>query len=322
MLYDILKFPARLAFPFYIKKLKLNNDQYLNAKGPLLLACNHPNSFLDSIIISTIFKQPVHSLARGDAFGKRWANKLLRSLNMLPVYRDREGAHLLDKNYKTFEQCLDVFRSGGIVLIYSEALCENEWHLRPLKKGTARLAGMAWNDGIPLNILPAGINYSNFLHFGKTVHINFGKPFGKDDLSDAPSDGMRNKMFNDKLQSELKNLVYEIPDKDEPLLKRTFGSSENNFTGYLLAVPALAGLILNGPLYLTVKFFMKKLRGSGHYDSIMLGIMFFSYPLYIFLLTVAAYFSTKSIYAWALPAVMLLSARCLLMYRNTIYAKN
>ena len=45
---------------------------------------------------------------------------------------------------------------------------------RPLKKGTARLAVRAWEENIPLRVLPLGINYSSFERIGKNVFINFG----------------------------------------------------------------------------------------------------------------------------------------------------
>ena len=106
----------------------------LNEKGPLLLACNHPNSFLDSVILNTLFEQPVWSLARGDVFKKPFYAKLLTALKILPVYRTSEGVENLSENYKTFDACIRIFKSNGIVTIYSEGKCINEWHLRPLKK--------------------------------------------------------------------------------------------------------------------------------------------------------------------------------------------
>jgi len=41
--------------------------------GPLLLACNHPNSFLDGIILDILFDEPIWALTRGDVFkGQDW----------------------------------------------------------------------------------------------------------------------------------------------------------------------------------------------------------------------------------------------------------
>ena len=146
----------------------------MQQKGPLLIAANHPNSFLDAIIFATIFKHPVHSLTRGDAFANKLYNLLLRQMNMLPVYRLSEGAENLEHNYSTFTHCQNIFMNDGIVLIFSEGRCINEWHLRPLKKGTARLAISAWQQNIPLKVLPVGINYSCFRKFGKNIILNFG----------------------------------------------------------------------------------------------------------------------------------------------------
>ena len=102
----------------------------------MLLACNHPNSFLDSIIIDTLFKEDVWSLARGDAFKKPFL-KILAALKILPVYRPSEGVENLSENYKTFDACIEILRRNGVITIFSEGKCINEWHLRPLKKGTA-----------------------------------------------------------------------------------------------------------------------------------------------------------------------------------------
>ena len=122
----------------------------LEEHGPLLIAANHPNSFLDAIILSSLFKFPVYSLARGDAFANRFVTKILTSLNMLPVYRVSEGVENLENNYTTFDACQELFSQRKIVLIFSEGRCINEWHLRPLKKGTARLALTAWMHNVPL----------------------------------------------------------------------------------------------------------------------------------------------------------------------------
>jgi 1-acyl-sn-glycerol-3-phosphate acyltransferase len=158
---------------FYCRKIVINQKSKLSENGPLLIAANHPNSFLDAIIISTLFKKPVYSLARGDAFAGKFITKILVSLNMLPVYRMSEGVENLGLNYSTFDACKKLFKENKIVLIFSEGRCINEWHLRPLKKGTARLAVDAWENEIPLKVLPLGINYSSFRFYGKNVFLNF-----------------------------------------------------------------------------------------------------------------------------------------------------
>ena len=168
MLYAFVKVLAKIAIKFYCRDITINNKEFLQLDGPLLLAVNHPNSFLDAIILCTLFDKPVYSLARGDAFKNKLFAKLLFKLKLLPVYRVSEGVENLEENYKTFDLCKKIFKQNGIVLIFSEGKCVNEWHLRPLKKGTASLAISSWEDGIPLKVLPVGINYSSFKNLVKT----------------------------------------------------------------------------------------------------------------------------------------------------------
>ncbi|MEO6894677.1 MAG: 1-acyl-sn-glycerol-3-phosphate acyltransferase, partial [Ginsengibacter sp.] len=249
MLYKILFYPSKLAIYFYCRRIDINNKKWLNEKGPLLIAANHPNSFLDAIIVSSLFKRPVYSLARGDAFAGKWITKILYSLNMLPVYRLSEGATNLGLNYSTFEACQKLFEEKKIILIFSEGRCVNEWHLRPLKKGTARLAIDAWQKNIQLKVLPLGINYSSFRFFGKNMVLNFGSVISKKDFTINSTSKSINE-FNEKLKNELRTLVYEI-DKDDSLkLKEHFFFKNSLIKKLVLFIPAVIGFIANAPLYL------------------------------------------------------------------------
>ena len=96
MFYQFVKVIARTAIKFYIRDLRLNKKDLLKSDGPLMLAVNHPNSFLDAIILCTLFDQPVYSLARGDVFKKKWLANILFSLKLLPVYRVSEGVENLE----------------------------------------------------------------------------------------------------------------------------------------------------------------------------------------------------------------------------------
>lgn len=299
MLYTFLKIPARLALSFYCRKLIINKKELLQCDGPLLIAANHPNSFLDAVIVASIFRKPVYSLARGDAFVNNFYKRLLFSLKMLPVYRISEGAENLENNYTTFSDCIDIFKKKGIVLIFSEGLCKNEWHLRPLKKGTARLAISAWQQGIPLKVLPLGINYSSFRNFGKNVILNFGElisnPDSYRDEKKFP-DGKSVIDFNIKLKQQLQNLVIEADANDKEKIKQIFYVRQSVVKKILLFVPAIAGWLLHAPLYYPVILLIKN-RANDHYDSIAVGLLFILYPIYLVAITVIIYFITKSFLA-------------------------
>lgn len=289
MLFRLLKGYARLAIKIYCRKIIINKPDFLKENGPLLLASNHPNSFLDGIIMTTLFEQNVYSLARGDAFKINSLNKLLRWLRLLPVYRTSEGVENLAHNYTTFASCIDVFKKEGIVLIFSEGLCENEWRLRPLKKGSARLGISAWEQDIPLKILPVGFNYSSFKSFGKDVHIHFGKPYSKEIIHQNETRGMQLLAFNAALQKELQPLVYEIEKTDSDKQQNYFPDNVSATKRTLLFLPSLMGVLLHLPLFIIVKLYTHtQFKNSGHYDSVMTSLLMLLYPVYILIISLCA----------------------------------
>lgn len=281
----------------------------LRSQGPLLLASNHPNSFLDAIILDILFEQPIWSLARGDVFKTKWISKMLKALKMFPVYRVSEGVENLNNNYETFENCKQVFRKNGLVLIFSEGKCINEWRLRPLKKGTARLAISSWEENIPLQVLPVGINYSSFRRFGKNVFINFGKIITKEDIPFAEADGIRYQVFTTKLHSQLHSLVFEINKADRKKKQQLLEKKPSSVANILLSFPALLGWLTHFPLYLPIqKITYKKTAHNDHYDSVMAAVLLFTYPVYLLLLSFVLFYFTKSNYSFLLLLLMPLMA--------------
>jgi 1-acyl-sn-glycerol-3-phosphate acyltransferase len=287
LLFRLLKIPARLALPLYTKTLVVDTPRLRSLKGPILLAVNHPNSFLDAIILSTRIDQPVHALARGDAFRKPWTDRILRLLNMLPVFRLREGAEYLHHNYNTFDVCRDIFQRNGIVLIFSEGRCVNEWKLRPLMKGTARLSLTSWEAGIPLTVLPIGINYDSFDRFGKTVEIRIGEPITKSMMDTTEPNGTNILFFNAMLEQQLNQLVFSSTD---PATTKTHFQSLQKTASKPNWFLVQVGRWLHLPLYIPAKHLAKRNPlWREHYDSVVVGLLFLFYPLYLFLLSLSLY---------------------------------
>jgi len=255
----------------------------------LLFASNHPNSFLDGMILTTLLDEPLYSLARGDVFKKNRVNKLLRSLKLLPVYRTSEGVENLEHNYTTFDACRETFKEKGMVLIFSEGRCENEWHLRPLKKGTARLSITSWKQGIPLTVLPTAFNYSSFKKFGKEVHLFFGEPIDSNSVLEQNTEGKQLLAFNNQLNSQLQKMVYEIDPNDKQTIRRIF-SIQPKSSLYFLILPGLTGWMLHAPLFYVCKLVAKYFRDTGHYDSVLTSTLLLLYPFYFLLLVAFAFY--------------------------------
>lgn len=299
--FSFLKAYARFTLRIYCRRLVINKPEYLHTKGPLLFAANHPNSFLDGIILSTLLDEPLYSLARGDAFTSRW-NGWLRKLHLLPVYRNSEGVENLAQNYTTFSSCHEVFKRKGVVLIFSEGECINEWKLRPLRKGTARLAISAWEKGIELTVVPLGFNYSSFRSFGKNVHLLFGEPIQKEPVLAHLQDGKQLAYFNQQLQQQLRGLVYNIEPGDKAHLQRQFAIPVPLLKKGVLAFPAALGWLLHAPLYYPAKW-TAGIFETEYFDSVLVALLMLSYPFYIFLFGLLLY-SFAGWYVLLLPLLL------------------
>jgi 1-acyl-sn-glycerol-3-phosphate acyltransferase len=138
----------------------LKNAELMKTKGPVLLVVNHPDSFLDAVIIGALYPRKINYLARGDVFRNPVFGFLLRQLYMLPVFRQREGKEHLHLNSNTFRQAVECLRNDGIVLIFIEGICLNTHELQPFKKGASRILASAHAEGIFPIVQIAGIGYS------------------------------------------------------------------------------------------------------------------------------------------------------------------
>lgn len=305
MLYSVLKIIVRLAAKIFCRKIIINNRELLKEKGPMILACSHPNSFLDAVLMDILFQQPIWSLTRGDAFLNKKVTRLFYKLKMLPVYRPSEGVENLSENYKTFDECVELFKRNQIVLIFSEGLCENEWHLRSLKKGTARLAYKCQQENIPLKILPVGINYSSFKRFGKNLFVNFGDIFTINDIDKTLSDGAWHQTFNSRLQQELQPLVFEIEITDKAKQKELLEIKISLLTKIFLTIPAGIGWLTHTPLYLPIKYWvMKKYSTTVHIDSMLIALTLAFYPFYLLLITLLLFFTLNTYWVFLLFIIL------------------
>ncbi|MDE3251343.1 MAG: 1-acyl-sn-glycerol-3-phosphate acyltransferase [Bacteroidota bacterium] len=274
MLYSLVKILVRLAVRIFCRRIEIQGHRYLETAGPLLIVANHPNSFLDAIIIGAFFEKKVHFLARGDAFHKPWHNFLLRLLHMIPVYRLSEGRENLSLNEKAFQQSSEILQKGGVVLIFIEGICVHKHELQPFKKGAARIAFE--NRSLKgLRVLPAGIAYDSFERFGKNISLQICPPFSVHELMPYPEEVRNYKQFNSVLYETLK-VHIRVPPKEK---KRPVQ------TRILFFLPALAGYVLHAPLYYPLRnFIRKKTRGTVFYDSVLMGALLLLYPLYLLIL--------------------------------------
>lgn len=293
---------------FYCKSIRFDVKAQ---RGPVVLACNHPNSFLDALIIGSHYKYPIHFLARGDVFAKPFVARLLRGMNMIPIHRLSEGRAGLKQNEQTFQECLDVLQVGGTLLIFSEGICKNEWSLRSLKKGTARLAYAAWQERAMTNLIvkPVALSYSTFINLPVAVEINEEvNILYIDVLFQQPAQFYH--CFNQILQQGLQSGLCS---------KEEMNDEKKSSTGrkILLAVPAVIGWLAHSGLYdILKKIAIRKTEGTVFYHSVLFGLLLIVYPLVLVIAVSLVVLLTKQPVLWLLLLLLPFTAWCYKEYKS------
>lgn len=304
-MYRLIKLPILFALRIYCRSIRVVNPPALATPGPLIVIANHPNSFLDAIIIGSRFDRPVHFLARGDAFTKSWHNRLLRMMNMIPVYRMSEGRENLPLNQEAFEACRQILARGGTVLIFIEGICINSHELQPFKKGAARIA--MENAAVPgLQVLPVGIAYSALRQTGSIVQLAVGSAITVNSLLPYGDEAKDYRYFNDELYPVLASLIRR-PRAEKP---------PRNLLSWLLSPFAALGYLLHAPLYFLLRAIIRgKTSGTVFYDSVMFAALLLVYPIFMLLIIAVMFYFRLPVWLIVVTAVMFplsaqLAVRC------------
>ncbi|MCB0697498.1 MAG: 1-acyl-sn-glycerol-3-phosphate acyltransferase [Chitinophagaceae bacterium] len=295
-MYALVKIWVRTGLRFYCGKVTFEKRDMYNGNHPLILACSHPNSFFDALVMGAYHPRQLHFLARGDAFKNPKAARVLRMLNMIPIYRLSEGKENLDNNKQTFEQCMHVLKNKGAILIFSEGISVNEWRLRPLKKGTARLAWMFWEEHNVKDMVvqPVGINYHSFAAIPKKVYVEYA-PVISSPAFNYDNTAVFYKQFNNVLTERLAKVVL---NEDSPLLAKR---RSDNAAKLSLAIPALAGYVLHRAFFVQWRRFIRsKTKDTVFFDSVLFGSLIIIYPILVLLITIAAVVVSANHWYWLL----------------------
>ena len=271
----------------------------------MILGVNHPNSFLDAVIVGAMMDHRVHFITRSGVFKNPFVRMILRSVNMIPIYRMTDGKDQLANNDATFEEVRKVLMRGEHVLIFVEGFCRHQTTLQlPLKKGAPRMLLQAWEDGLDVTFLPVWIRYNSFVEFPKTFDFNFGTQFGKEVIKEGMEVGAKMVAINKAAEVQLQELsTITNPDTSVKLPK------------WLLFIPAMLGVLTHILFYFPLERIAWKLRGEQYYDSILFCLMAFLYPFYLITIALVLYCFAGAWWALASVIVLPLLAKSYVMWK-------
>lgn len=201
-----------IGLSFYFRKILIEGKENLPQNEPVLILPNHQNSLVDAILPTCKVDGQMHYLVRADVFKNKYADKFLRSLNLMPVYRKRDGISELSKNEIIFNECVKLLENKERIIIFPEAGQVMARSLRSLSKGFTRIAFKAMEKSdfkTEVWLVPLGISYESYFCFHSVVRIRFGKAVALSEYVD---------LYKENPQRAAIKLTNEIYQKIKPLM--------------------------------------------------------------------------------------------------------
>jgi 1-acyl-sn-glycerol-3-phosphate acyltransferase len=173
--YRAVRAVGRFWLWFFFRSVDVRHPERVPADGPVLLCINHPNNFIDSLLVGGALPRKVHYLATAALFRNRLVARFLLACGAIPVYRKQDDPDKMEKNAGTFAACYQAFNEGRLVAIYPEGTTHAEVRVQRIKTGAARLAlgYEAERQGV-LRVIPVGLNFDVRKSFRGRVLVSFG----------------------------------------------------------------------------------------------------------------------------------------------------
>lgn len=207
---------AKAALFFYMKRIKVEGKERIPKKGAILFAVNHPNALIDPLLVATNNSRVNHFLVRAAAFKNPTVKKLLATLNLMPIYRIRDGVKELAKNQAIFDQCFSILKKGHALMIFPEGSHSIRRTVRPISKGFTRIlfGAIDTHPDLTITIIPVGITYQNPSDYPTKAKVIFGHPivanehYNKDDIPGST------KILRTLVADQLKEHIVHIPNDE------------------------------------------------------------------------------------------------------------
>lgn len=220
-LYELLRHYGcwlhRICYRHYV----VTGRENLPTDGAVILAPNHSNALQDAISVVDAVQHSVVFVGRAAMFKQAWLARICRFMKILPINRIRDGIGEVRKNDETIEETIRILRTGQPFAIFAEGTMRSKHSLLPLVKGIFRIALQtdermrAEGTRKPVYIVPIGIDYDDYFHFGDDVHVQIGEPINVSQFVDEHSQLSQPQTMNalrQELTARLQSLIRYIPD--------------------------------------------------------------------------------------------------------------
>jgi 1-acyl-sn-glycerol-3-phosphate acyltransferase len=213
--YFLFKQIIKLGLFFYTKRIRVLGKQYIPKNEAVIFVPNHPNGLIDPLFVAINNPRINHFLVRAAVFKRSLVKKLLSTLNLMPIYRIRDGKENMHKNEGIFRKCYQILLRKKSLMIFAEGSHDCTRTVRPLKTGYLKIAfaTLQQNPDLKIHIVPVGITYQQVTRFPSQLTLKYGKSilantfYAKDEKQFISS-------LNTEVRNALKQLIVDIPKEN------------------------------------------------------------------------------------------------------------
>jgi 1-acyl-sn-glycerol-3-phosphate acyltransferase len=220
---------VRVTNRFMFSRIEVRGLDRVPWDQPCIVSPNHQNAFLDALLVGVFAPDKLTFLSRASVFGTSF-DWFLEALHMAPIYRRRDGLDKVAENKDIFADQRENLTQGGSVVMFSETEHAHTYYLRPLSRGSARLALTTQSEtDRTVQLVPVGINYYHLRRPGFKVSIVFGKPIPVSPYMDRYRDAEAACMneLRDDLADAMKDCLL-VPEKTDDYRTRVDRINRNN----------------------------------------------------------------------------------------------
>ena len=179
MLYSLIHKVSVLAIKLFFNQISIQNKQIVPNTSPIIFVANHPNFFMDPLIIGSYCPRQLYFFAKSTLFNSPLKKRILTRLNLVPVYRKIDDKENMGGNVNSFNKGYKILENNGAFLIFPEGISVGKRVLGKIKTGAARIgleAELKNDFALNIVIIPIGLSYSDQVRFRSNIMIRFGSP--------------------------------------------------------------------------------------------------------------------------------------------------
>ncbi|MDT0554320.1 1-acyl-sn-glycerol-3-phosphate acyltransferase [Urechidicola vernalis] len=210
----IVKNYIRIGLFFYYKKINVVGKENIPKKGAVMFVSNHQNALIDPLIIGTTNGRNTHFLTRAGVFKRKLIIRFFNSVQMIPIYRVRDGWNTIPKNIAIINKCINLLHKNNVILIFPEGGHNLARRIRVLSKGFTRILFGTFEiyPEMEIQIVPVGLNYDHILDHPASCSVYYGKPIDAKKFWNPNDIFTSTNELKEVVRNEMKVLTTHIED--------------------------------------------------------------------------------------------------------------